>query len=71
MVNSITSIIETTPGKLLFNEAIPQDLGFIDRSIPENEFKFEIDFLVSKKILVNIIDKCYLKAWTYRNFYNA
>ncbi|MBU3091353.1 DNA-directed RNA polymerase subunit beta' [Clostridium sp. CM028] len=58
---SITSIIETTPGKLIFNETIPQDLGFIDRSIPGNELKFEIDFLVSKKNLGSIIDKCYLK----------
>jgi len=58
--NSITSIIETTPGKLIFNEAIPQDLGFVDRNIPGNELKFEIDFLVSKKNLGTIIDKCYL-----------
>ncbi|MBU3146809.1 DNA-directed RNA polymerase subunit beta' [Clostridium sp. CF012] len=58
---SITSVIETTPGKLIFNETIPQDLGFIDRSIPGNELKFEIDFLVSKKNLGSIIDKCYLK----------
>ncbi|MCB2353076.1 DNA-directed RNA polymerase subunit beta' [Clostridium estertheticum] len=58
---SITSVIETTPGKLIFNETIPQDLGFIDRSIPGNELKCEIDFLVSKKNLGSIIDKCYLK----------
>ena len=58
---SVTSIIETTPGKLIFNETIPQDLGFIDRSIPGNELKLEIDFLVSKKNLGSIIDKCYLK----------
>jgi len=58
---SISSIIETTPGKLIFNETIPQDLGFIDRSIPGNELKLEIDFLVSKKNLGSIIDKCYLK----------
>ena len=59
--SSISAIIETTPGKLIFNETIPQDLGFIDRSIPGNELKFEIDFLVSKKNLGSIIDKCYLK----------
>ncbi|MBU3160176.1 DNA-directed RNA polymerase subunit beta' [Clostridium frigoris] len=58
---SVTSVIETTPGKLIFNETIPQDLGFIDRSIPGNELKCEIDFLVSKKNLGSIIDKCYLK----------
>ena len=56
-----TGIVETTPGKLMFNESIPQDLGFIDRSLPENEFKLEIDFLASKKNLGKIIDKCYLK----------
>jgi len=58
---SMSQIIDTTPGKLIFNETIPQDLGFIDRSIPGNELKFEIDFLVSKKNLGSIIDKCYLK----------
>jgi len=58
---NISGIIETTPGKLIFNETIPQDLGFIDRSIPGNELKLEIDFLVSKKNLGSIIDKCYLK----------
>jgi DNA-directed RNA polymerase subunit beta' len=52
-------IIDTTLGKLIFNESIPQNLGFVDRSIPGNEFKLEIDFLVSKKNLGNIIDKCY------------
>ena len=52
-------MIDTTLGKLLFNESIPQDLGFVDRSIPGNEFKLEVDFLVSKKNLGTIIDKCY------------
>lgn len=58
---NLKGIIATTPGKLIFNESIPQDLGFIDRSNPENIFKLEIDFLVSKKNLGKIIDKCYLK----------
>ncbi|WP_138207388.1 DNA-directed RNA polymerase subunit beta' [Haloimpatiens lingqiaonensis] len=57
----VSSIVATTPGKIIFNECIPQDLGFVDRSIPENEFKLEIDFLVSKKNLGKIIDKCYAK----------
>jgi DNA-directed RNA polymerase subunit beta' len=57
----VTGIIQTTPGKLIFNESIPQDLGFIDRSIPGNELLMEIDFLVSKKNLGTIIDKCYMK----------
>lgn len=54
-------IIDTTPGKIIFNESIPQDLGFIDRSNPENLFKLEVDFLVGKKNLGKIIDKCYSK----------
>ncbi len=54
-------IIETTPGKIIFNESIPQDLGFVDRSNPENEFKLEVDFLVTKKNLGKVIDKCYMK----------
>jgi DNA-directed RNA polymerase, beta'' subunit, predominant form len=57
----VRGIIETTPGKIIFNEAMPQDLGFIDRSKPENEFKLEIDFLVTKKNLGKVIDKCYMK----------
>ncbi|MBC2582677.1 DNA-directed RNA polymerase subunit beta' [Clostridium sp. DJ247] len=57
----VSGIIDTTPGKLIFNESIPQDLGFIDRSKPENEFKLEVDFLVTKKNLGKVIDKCYLK----------
>jgi DNA-directed RNA polymerase subunit beta' len=56
-----TGIVETTPGKIIFNESIPQDLGFVDRSILGNELKYEIDFLVTKKNLGTIIEKCYLK----------
>lgn len=54
------SIIDTTPGKLIFNESIPQNLGFIDREVPGNEVKLEVDFLANKKALGKIIDKCYL-----------
>ena len=57
----VSGIIDTTAGKLIFNESIPQDLGFVDRSIPGNELKLEIDFLVGKKQLGFIIDKCYMK----------
>ncbi|PRR78386.1 DNA-directed RNA polymerase subunit beta' [Clostridium liquoris] len=57
----ISGIIETTPGKIIFNESIPQDLGFVDRSKPENEFKLEVDFLVNKSALGKIINKCYMK----------
>lgn len=55
------AIINTTVGKIIFNESIPHsDLGFVDRSIPENKFKLEVDFLVNKKSLGKIIDKCYM-----------
>jgi len=53
-----SKIIETTVGKLIFNEAVPQDLGFVDRSDPEKIFDLEITQLVTKKELGNIIDKC-------------
>ncbi|MBU5461711.1 DNA-directed RNA polymerase subunit beta', partial [Lachnoclostridium sp. MSJ-17] len=51
-----SALVDTTIGKIIFNNPIPQDLGFVDRSIPENKFKFEVDFLVGKKGLKRIID---------------
>ena len=54
----IKRLVETTLGKLLFNEIIPQDLGFVDRSIPENAVVPEINFHVGKKQLKKILDKC-------------
>ncbi|MDD5923977.1 MAG: DNA-directed RNA polymerase subunit beta' [Clostridia bacterium] len=57
-------IIDTTVGIIIFNRAIPQDLGFVDRSKPENKFRFEIEFLVGKKQLGKIIDKCIKKHGT-------
>lgn len=56
-----TDIIKTTVGRLIFNEAVPQDLGFIDRTIEENICKYEIDFLCDKKQLSKIITKCIYK----------
>ena len=53
----MTGIVETTVGRILFNEIIPQDLGFVDRTIPGNELKPEIDFLVKKKQLKQILEK--------------
>ena len=53
-----SAIIDTTIGKIIFNQPIPQDLGFVDRSKPENRFKFEVDFLVGKSGLKKIIDRC-------------
>ena len=52
-----SSVITTTIGRVIFNNPIPQDLGFVDRSIEENAFKFEIDFVVKKKQLGQIVDK--------------
>ncbi len=54
----ITQLIDTTVGKIIFNEHIPQDLGFVDRSDPENAAKLEIDFKVGKKELGKIIERC-------------
>ena len=54
----VTKMVDVTAGKLIFNEAIPQDLGFIDRSEPGREFDLEINFLVDRKGLGKIIDKC-------------
>ena len=52
-----TGVIESTIGRFIFNEIIPQDLGFVDRSIPENELKLEVDFHVAKKQLQQILEK--------------
>ena len=54
----VSQLVETTLGKIIFNNPIPQDLGFVDRSDPANAFKLEVDFLVNKKTLGKIIDKC-------------
>ncbi len=53
----VSGNIESTLGRLLFNEIIPQDLGFVDRSVPENFLKPEIDFLTDKKKLKAILWK--------------
>ncbi|RGC58029.1 DNA-directed RNA polymerase subunit beta' [Dorea longicatena] len=52
-----TDIIESTIGRFIFNEIIPQDLGFVDRSVPGNELKLEVDFHVAKKQLKQILEK--------------
>ncbi len=51
-------LIRATVGRLIYNDPIPQDLGFVDRSKPGKEFDLEVDFLVGKKELGKIIDKC-------------
>ena len=53
----VKGVVESTLGRFLFNEILPQDLGYVDRSIPENAVKLEIDFLVSKGKLKQILDK--------------
>ena len=53
----LTGIVETTVGRLIFNEIIPQDLGFVDRTKPENALLPEIDFLVKKGELKKILEK--------------
>ncbi len=52
-----SGFVETTVGLLIFNENIPQDLGFVDRSNPENVLKFEVDFHVGKKQIKQILEK--------------
>ena len=49
--------VETTVGRIIYNKGIPQDLGFVDRTNPENEFEPEINFVVNKKKLGKIIEK--------------
>ena len=51
-------IVEVTVGRLIFNEVIPQDLGFVDRTNPENAFVLEVQFLADKKSLGKIVDAC-------------
>jgi DNA-directed RNA polymerase subunit beta' len=55
------AIINTTVGRIIYNEPIPQDLGYVDRSDPEHMFDHEIGFQVGKKQLGNIIDRCIKK----------
>ncbi len=54
----VTQVVDCTMGRLLFNEIILQDLGFVDRSVEENLLKLEVDFHVGKKQLKKILDKC-------------
>ena len=50
--------VKTTVGRLIYNEGIPQDLGFVDRENPETMFEPELNFTVMKKNLGKIIAKC-------------
>ena len=53
----LTGNVQSTLGRLIFNEILPQDLGFVDRSIPGNELVPEVDFLVKKGELKKILEK--------------
>lgn len=53
-----SKIIKTTVGRIIFNQPIPQDLGFVDRSNPDEQFNLEIDFKVDKKQLGDIVSRC-------------
>ncbi len=63
----VTKLVQTTLGRIIFNRPIPQDLGFVDRSDPANAFEFEINFLVKKKELSQIVDKCIKKHGTAKS----
>ena len=54
-------LVETSVGRLIYNEAVPQDLGFVDRTDPETMFDPEINFVVGKKQLGKIIERCITK----------
>ncbi len=57
-----TRIVPTTVGFIIFNEAIPQNLGYINRTNEEDKFRYEIDFLVDKKGIGKIINRCINKC---------
>ncbi len=59
-----SALVDTTVGRIIFNGPIPQDLGYVDRSDPDNFMKYEIDFLVGKSQLGKIISKCIKKHGT-------
>ena len=54
----VSGLLKTTLGRVIFNRPIPQDLGFVDRTDPANALALEVDFLVKKKQLGQIVDKC-------------
>ena len=53
-----SKLVSTTIGKIIYNEVIPQDLGLVDRTNPENAFELEVNFPVTKKTIKNIISAC-------------
>ena len=63
----VTGNVESTLGRFLFNEVLPQDLGFVDRTDPENFLKLEVDFLVNKKGLKQILEKVINTHGAFKN----
>ena len=63
----VTGNVESTLGRFLFNEVLPQDLGFVDRTNPENFLKLEVDFLVNKKGLKQILEKVINTHGAFKN----
>jgi len=57
----VSKIINSTAGQVIFNNAIPQDLGFKDRNNIDELYLFEINTIVDKKLLVSIVDRCFRK----------
>jgi DNA-directed RNA polymerase subunit beta' len=57
----VSRLIDVTAGRVIFNEAIPQDLGLRDRTNPDELFDLEVNEIVDKKVLGRIVDKCYRK----------
>jgi DNA-directed RNA polymerase subunit beta' len=53
-----TKLVDITVGRIIFNQNIPQDLGYVDRTNPDTMFDFEINFIAGKKQLGKIIDRC-------------
>ena len=54
----ISRLVDTTVGRIIYNEHIPQDLGYVDRTDPDHQLDYEIGFKVRKKELGQIIDRC-------------
>ncbi len=62
----ISGTIDTSLGRMMFNEIIPQDLGYVDRSDPKNFLKLEVDFLVKKKMLKDILQRIIDRHGTFK-----
>ena len=56
-----TRLVESTVGRFIFNQILPQDMGFVPRNTLEEQFVLEVDSQVDKKVLTKIVDKCFKK----------